>query len=99
MLKRTNIYLEDEQISKFKALGQARGQSSAAVVRDALNEWLDERSVRVVGDEERKQRLEKLFARRQNIADRLDLDPDKVEKLVAGEVTAYRREQKAARRR
>jgi hypothetical protein len=42
LVRRTQIYLEDEQSRRLYEIAAAQGKSTAAVVRDAVNRYLSE---------------------------------------------------------
>ena len=39
-MKRTNIYRDDEQLELLRSLGERRGEPVAALVREAVDDWL-----------------------------------------------------------
>jgi hypothetical protein len=41
MMKRTNIYLTEVQMRKFKAIAKKAGYPAAEIIRRALDEWLE----------------------------------------------------------
>jgi metal-responsive CopG/Arc/MetJ family transcriptional regulator len=41
MMKRTNIYLTEIQMKKFKAISKKAGYPVAEIIRRALDEWLE----------------------------------------------------------
>ncbi len=41
MMKRTNIYLTEMQMKKFKAISKKAGYPVAEMIRRALDEWLE----------------------------------------------------------
>ena len=40
-MHRTNIYLTETQIKKFKAISKKKGYPISELIRRALDEWLD----------------------------------------------------------
>ena len=95
MRRRTNIYLDDEQLRLLRHMGADRGQPVAELVREAIGEWLERQGARPVGDDEWQRRFGALLARREQVTGALDLNEDQVEK----DVLAAIREVRAARRR
>jgi hypothetical protein len=43
MMTRTNIYLAEVQMKKFKAIAKKAGYPVAEIIRKALDEWLEKR--------------------------------------------------------
>jgi len=41
MMRRTNIYLTEMQMKKFKAISKKAGYPVAEIIRRALDEWLE----------------------------------------------------------
>jgi len=41
MMTRTNIYLTEMQLKKFKAISKKAGYPVAEIIRRALDEWLE----------------------------------------------------------
>jgi len=97
-MRRTNIYLGDEQLETLRLLGAQRGAPVAALVREAVDSWLAAQGVRRVEDDEWAQRFDALFEERRRISGERGFDPEQVERDV---LTAVRevREARAARRR
>jgi hypothetical protein len=94
-MKRTNIYLEERQLGALRAAGEARGESVAAVIRRAVDEWLEANGVRAIPADEWQARFESLLERRARVAGRRKPAPDAVERDVAAAVAEVR----SARRR
>ena len=46
MMKRTNIYLTENQSKKFKTISKKTGYSMAELIRRALDEWLEKYEAR-----------------------------------------------------
>ncbi len=94
-MKRTNIYLDEAQLGALRAAGEARGESVAALVRRAVEEWLESNGVRQIPEDEWQARFTALLARRERIARRVKPAPERVERDVATAVAEVR----SARRR
>jgi ribbon-helix-helix CopG family protein len=97
-MRRTNIYLSDEQLATLRALGEQRGQPVAELVREAVSSWLESQGVRVLGEDEWTQRFEALLARRGRIAQEAGWSPEDVERDVNQAVSQVRRARRARRR-
>ena len=106
-MKRTNIYLDEEQDRLLRHLSDEQGRSCTDIVREALNEYLTRRGMpsasRVVGprrsipQEEWRSRLD-AAVRRIRAGVSVDVSPEEIE----AEITAAREEvrrERAARRR
>jgi Ribbon-helix-helix protein, copG family len=97
-MKRTNIYLDDEQLELLRALGQRRGAPVAVLVREAVDEWLRTQGARRLSDDEWQRRFGGLLERRDRIARERGFDEAEVERDVMAAVHEARRA-RAARRR
>jgi hypothetical protein len=88
-MQRTNIYLEDEQLSALRHLAAARGSSVATLVRDAVDGYIE----REVGREEVVAQFEDAIAR---VRSRIPatFEPDEIE----AEITAAWDEHRTIRR-
>ena len=96
-MRRTNIYLDERQVEALRRLGERRGVPVAALVREAVDAWLDGQGVRIVGEDEWQQRFDALLRRRTQVAAELGASDEAVERDVARAVRAVR-EARAARR-
>jgi hypothetical protein len=94
-MQRTNIYLDETQLKALRAVSESRGESVAALVRQAVDEWLEGHGVRPLSDDEWEQRFDALLARRGLVAKRVKPAPARVERDVAAAVA----EARSARRR
>ncbi len=92
---RTNVYLDEEQLGALRAVSESRGEPVAALVRQAVDDWLDENGVRQIPADEWKQRFDALLDRRARVAHRVKPAPAGVERDVAAAVAEVR----SARRR
>ena len=97
-MKRTNVYLEDRQLGLLRALSTVRGEPVAALVRQAIDSWLEAQGAREVPDDEWRRRLGALLDDRQRVAEELGLTEERVEKDVFDAIREVR-EARAARRR
>ena len=97
-MKRTNIYLDEEQLESLRGLSDRRGQPMAVLVREAVDDWLRRQGVRRLPEDERVRRFEALLRRRDKIWHELDVSEDEVERDVAEAIREVRRA-RAARRR
>jgi hypothetical protein len=97
-MKRTNIYLDDEQVQVLRALADRRGQAVAELVREAVDSWLEGQGAKRVPPDEWRARFDALLARRAGIAKKRGFDPAKVERDVMDAVREVRRAHAARRR-
>lgn len=63
-MKRTNIYLDEHQDALLRRLSRQRKQPVAALVRGAVDEWLERQGARVVDEDEWQRRFTSLLDRR-----------------------------------
>jgi hypothetical protein len=97
-MKRTNIYLDDEQLELLRGLGERRGAPVAALVREAIDAWLEAQGARRLPQDEWERRFADLLERRDRIAKEHGFDEAEVERDVMDAVREVRRA-RAARRR
>jgi hypothetical protein len=97
-MRRTNIYLDDEQLESLRGLSERRGQPVATLVREAIDEWLSAQGVRRVPDDEWQRRFAALLERRTRIAEEEGFTQQDVDQDVMEAVREVRRA-RAARRR
>jgi Ribbon-helix-helix protein, copG family len=97
-MKRTNIYLDDDQLERLRLVGERRGLPVAALVRQAIDSWLETQGVRVVTEDEWQRRFDALIERRRRAAAELGVDEERVRRDVALAVREARKA-RAARRR
>jgi hypothetical protein len=97
-MQRTNVYLNDRQLGLLRALSTMRGEPVAALVREAIDAWLESQSARKVPDDEWRRRLASLLARHERIAEELGLTEEQVERDVFEAIREVR-EARSARRR
>jgi hypothetical protein len=96
-MKRTNIYLDDEQLELLRSLGERRGEPVAVLVREAVDSWLEAQGARRIPADERQRRFEALLRRRDRIWSELGVSEEEVEREVA-EAIREMRKARAARR-
>jgi hypothetical protein len=97
-MRRTNIYLSEEQLRALKALGDSRGEPVSGLVREALDEYLRAQGVQVLDADEWQKRFDTLLERRDRIAKKRGFKEKDVERDVAEAVREVRKA-RAARRR
>ena len=97
-MERTNIYLDDRELTALRALSRQTGRPVAALVREAVDAWLDQHGVAVVSDEEWGRRFTALLGRRDRLAAAEGWTEDRVDGDVQRAITGVRRS-RAARRR
>jgi predicted DNA-binding protein len=97
-MRRTNIYLEEQQLDLLRGLADRRGKPVAELVREAVDSWLDSQDARRVSPDEWEERFDALLARRARIAKERGFQPAEVERDVMDAVREVRRA-RAARRR
>jgi hypothetical protein len=93
-MQRTNIYLDQRQLTALRAASGRRGEPVAALVREAIDEWLESNGVQPIPVDEWERRFDALIDRRARIARRVKPSPARVERDVAAAVAEVR----AARR-
>lgn len=98
-MRRTNVYLDERQIGLLRLLGRARGVPVAALVREALDDWLESQGVREVPDDEWRRRFDELMERRRQIWSDLGIPAEELERDIADAVREVREARAAARRR
>jgi ribbon-helix-helix CopG family protein len=94
-MHRTNIYLEKRQLRALRAIAESRGESVAALIRGALDQWLATQEVEILDLDEWERRFDGLLTRGRSRARERGLTEADVENEVALAV----REVRAARRR
>jgi Ribbon-helix-helix domain len=96
-MRRTNIYLSDEQLAALRAVASERDVPIAALVRQAVDAWLESEGVRVLPEDEWQRRFDALLRRRDEVAAGLEVSEEDVEGDVMEAVREVRRA-RAARR-
>jgi predicted DNA-binding protein len=96
-MQRTNIYLSDSQLARLRGVAESRGETVAALVREAVDEWLDRNGVRAVEANEWSRRFDALLTRRARLADSEDWTVEEVDRDVAEAVAEVRRSRAASR--
>lgn len=96
-MRRTNVYLDDRQLDLLRLLGERRGLPVAALVREAIDGYLESQGVRRLEDDEWKRRFDALVGERRRTAESLGLTEDQVEREVFEAIREVR-EARAARR-
>jgi Ribbon-helix-helix protein, copG family len=97
-MRRTNIYLAEDQIRALQALSDRRGAPMAELVREAIDEWLKSQGVQVLDEDEWAKRFETLLARRRAVGKRRSPSPTELDRDVAEAIREVRRTRAAGRR-
>ena len=87
---RTNVYLDERQLGALRVVSESRGESVAALVRQAVDAWLAEKGVQPIAADEWEQRFDALLERRTSIARRVKPKPSRVDRDVAAAVAEVR---------
>lgn len=94
-MRRTNIYLDEDQLQALKRLAATEDQSVAAVVRDAVDTYLKDRAADdAAWSEELRQLLERVQSRVPP-----HITPEEIEADITAVSEELRRERIAARGR
>ena len=96
-MQRTNVYLDERQIDLLRLLGERRGESVAALVREAIDAYLAAQGVRRVEEDEWKRRFDALMAERRTVAGELGLTEEQVERDVFDAIREVREARAAGR--
>jgi predicted DNA-binding protein len=96
-MERTNIYLDDRELAALRMLSRQTGRPVAALVREAIDHWLDAQGVEVLTEDEWSRRFASLLGRRSRLAAAEGWTPEGVASDVARAITEVRRS-RAARR-
>lgn len=97
-MERTNIYLDERELAALRAVSRSTGRPVAALVREAVDAWLEQHGVTPVADDEWDRRFAALLGRRGRLAAAEGWDAEAVDadvRRAVAEVTSTR----AARRR
>jgi hypothetical protein len=97
-MQRTNVYLDDRQLGLLRALSTMRGEPVAALVREAIDAWLESQGARKIPDDEWGRRFDELLKRRRQIWLELGISEEEAERDIAEAIREVR-EARAARRR
>ena len=87
---RTNVYLDEEQLGALRAVSESRGEPVAALVRQAVDDWLADNGVRQIPADEWEQRFDALLNRRAGVARRVQPTSARVEHDIAAAVAEVR---------
>jgi ribbon-helix-helix CopG family protein len=96
-MQRTNIYLSESQLAGLRGVAHARGTTVAALVREAVDEWLERNGVRSLDADEWSRRFDALLRRRADAAEAGAWAQEDVERDVAHAVAEVRRARAASR--
>ena len=97
-MKRTNIYLDDDQLALLRGLGESRGEPVAALVREAVDAWLSAQGARRIPRDEWESRFDELLRRRDRLAKEHGFTEEEVERDVMEAIREVRKA-RAARSR
>jgi hypothetical protein len=97
-MERTNIYLGERELAGLRAVSRSTGRPVAALVREAIDAWLEQHGVREIPEDEWSRRFSELLGRRGRLAIAEQWDPDAVDADVQRAVAEVR-SSRAARRR
>lgn len=90
-MKRTNIYLHDGQLDMLRELGERRGQPVAAMIREAVDAWLEAQGAGPIPRDEWERRFDAILKRRQTSATERQPSEADVERDVILAVHAVRK--------
>jgi hypothetical protein len=97
-MERTNIYLDQREVAALRMLSRRSGRPVAALVREAVDAWLDGQGVRVVPEDEWSRRFAELLGRRGRLAAAEGWTEVQVAPDVARAVAEVRRSRAEGRR-
>jgi hypothetical protein len=97
-MERTNIYLDDRELAGLRAVSRNTGRPVAALVREAVDAWLEQNGVSEIPEDEWGRRFGELLGRRGGLAATGRWSPEAVEADVQRAVAEVR-SSRAARRR
>jgi hypothetical protein len=97
-MKRTNVYLEDEQLELLRGLGRSRGEPVAALIRVAIDSWLGAQGARRIPRDEWEHRFDELMRRRDRVAKERGFTEAEVEQDVMEAIREVRKAHAARRR-
>ena len=96
-MRRTNIYLDESQLAGLRGVADSRGETVAALVREAVDEWLERNGVRATEPDEWLRRFDALLKRREGTADSEGWTQEDVDRDVTEAVAEVRRARAASR--
>ena len=96
-MKRTNIYLDDDDLAALQMVGRRQGRPVAELVREAVDAWLEGQGVRRVSEDDWAARFGQLMGRRRRLAADGGWTAENVEHDVERAIAEVRRN-RAARR-
>jgi Ribbon-helix-helix protein, copG family len=97
-MRRTNIYLSEDQLDLLQQVATLQGRPVSELVREAIDDWLQAQGARRVTRDEWERRFDELLNRRDRIWRENKWDAEQVERDVMDAVREVRRA-RAARRR
>jgi Ribbon-helix-helix protein, copG family len=96
-MRRTNIYLDETQLAGLRGMADRRGETVAALVREAVDEWLERNGVRTIEPDEWSRRFDALLRRRGSEAESEGWTQEDVDRDVIEAVAEVRRARAASR--
>lgn len=97
-MQRTNIYLDQREVTALRAPSRQTGRPVAVLVREAVDAWLDAHGIKVVPEDEWQQRFASLLGRRGQLAAAEAWKEGAVAAGVVAAVAEVRRSRAAGRR-
>ena len=97
-MERTNIYLDGRELAGLRAVSRSTGRPVAALVREAVDAWLEQNGVTEIAGDEWSRRFGELLGRRGILAAAERWSPEAVDADVQRAVAEVR-SSRAARRR
>jgi hypothetical protein len=89
-MQRTTIYLDDRQLELLRSLSESRGETVAALVREAVDTWLRAEAAHRIPRDEWESRFEALLRRRDRIAKDQSFTEEEVERDVMEAIRGVR---------
>lgn len=96
-MERTNIYLDDREITALRLLSRRTGRPVAVLVREAVDAWLDAQGVAAIEPDDWSRRFDELLERRGRLAAAEGWTDERVAPDVARAVAEVRRSRAAGR--
>ncbi len=97
-MERTNIYLGAREVEALRSLSRRTGRPVAALVREAVDAWLDTQGAQPVPEDEWARRFAELLGRRRRLAAAEGWTEEQVASDVARAVAEVRGSRAAGRR-
>ena len=97
-MERTNIYLAEHEVAALRMISRRTGRPVAALVREAVDAWLDAQGIRVVGEDRVDPQVRRAARRRGRLAAAEGWTEEGIAPDVARAVSEVRRSRAAGRR-